>query len=48
MEVERLLKAELLAVGSGEVEVDVVNTKHMGVFVDVLKDRRRFKDLGSE
>ena len=38
-EVECILKAALLAVGSGMVESAGVNANHMGVFLEVLKDR---------
>ena len=45
-EVESILEATPLAVCTGEVEADVVNAKRLGVFVEVSKDRRRFKEVG--
>ena len=36
-EVERVLKAALVAVGSGAVFVDRVNAKRLVLFVEVLK-----------
>ena len=38
-EVERILKAALLAVGAGAVEVAGVNAKHLGMFMHSLKYR---------
>ena len=42
-EVEHLLKVVFITVGAGAVEAVGVNVKHPVVFVEVLKDRRRFK-----
>ena len=40
-----LLEAKLLAVCAGEVEAAEVNAKHLGVFVEVLKDSLRLMEL---
>ena len=44
---ERVLEAEPLVVGAGEVEreADGVNTKHLGVFLEVLKESQSIKDV---
>ena len=45
---ERVLKDTQIAVCVGVVESDEVNVKRLGVFIEVLKDRRRYKYMGSE
>ena len=35
---DRVLEAAPLTIGAGEVKSDRVNTKHTGVFMEVLKD----------
>ena len=40
-----LLKAALLAVGAGAAESDGVKAKHTGVFVNFMRERRRFMKL---
>ena len=37
-----------IVVGTGSVEEVGVNTKHNGVFLEVLKDIRSFKEVESE
>ena len=40
-----LLKAALLAVGAGAAESDGVKANNTGVFVKLLRERRRFMKL---
>ena len=42
---ERILEDELIEVGTGAVELDGVKSKHPGVFVEVLKDRKISMDF---
>ena len=44
-EMDSAIEAAPLAVGTGVVEADRLNAKHPGVFMEVLKDRQRFKEL---
>ena len=46
--VERVLKSSPPVVGTGAVEATAVSAKIMGVFMEVLKNRIRFKELVSE
>ena len=46
--VERVLKSSPPVVGTGAVEAAAVSAKIMGVFMEVLKNRIRFKELVSE
>ena len=45
---ELVLKSTPLAVSVGMVESLRVNTKYLGFSIEVLKDKKRFKDVGSE
>ena len=47
-EVGRAIEAALIRVKTGAVESAGVNRKRPGVFVEVLKERKRFKEVGSE
>ena len=42
-EVEFILKTTPITIGAGAVEAAGVNAKRLGLFVEVLKDRQRFK-----
>ena len=44
-EVDLVLESALLAVGAGAAESSGVKAKRPWVFVEVLKDRRRFMEL---
>ena len=44
---ERLIDSAPLVVGAGAVEAYVVNVKRLEVFMEVLKERRSFKEVGS-
>ena len=45
-EVECLLEAAPLAVGAGAEDLDGAKAKHPGVFMELLRDRQRFMNLG--
>ena len=44
-EVECVLKASSLEVGTEAAELAGLKVKHMGVFVEVLRDRRKFMEF---
>ena len=44
-ELEQIIENALLTVGTRDVELAGLNVKRLGVFVEVLKDRRRFVEL---
>ena len=45
---ERVLEVTLITLVAGEVEAARVRLKNIGVFMEVIKDRQRVKEVGSK